>query len=155
MRARAVDRSSTSVSNGRVGSITAYYDPARSRAYMCGVRSGDALVPPPPTRLHEVHAREQQEQIATAQDHGCVVLLCRPRKRATLETLVEHPEPALIPRQNCQPVAAPIAKEKQMARERIQIEAFTHQCGEAVNRPAQIRGAGRDVDPTSTTACRS
>ena len=54
-------------------------------------------------------------------------LVRRPRERPLLEPLVEDPEPGSIPRQDLQAVAAPIPKQKQMAGQRIQREALTHE----------------------------
>lgn len=109
MRARAVERSSTSGACVWVGSVTtAYYDSRGSPAYGRD-DSRDPLVPSTTARVREVNAREQQQQLATAQDHRRVVVLGWPRKRATLETLAEHPEAALIQREDLDPVAATIA----------------------------------------------
>lgn len=59
MSARAVARSSTSVTRVEVGSLTAaYYDRGGSRAYL-GRGSGDPFVPATPPGVREVDTREQ------------------------------------------------------------------------------------------------
>lgn len=71
----------------------------------------------------------------------------RPRERALLEAFVQDPKSGVIPDQDLQSIPAPIAKEKEMPRERIQIEALAHQRGQAINRAPQIGGPGGHVDP--------
>ena len=78
---------------------------------------------------------------------GAVRSLGRPGKRPVLEPLVEHPEARPIPREDLEPVAATIAKEKEMARQRVEREALAHQRGQPVDRSPQIGRARREVDP--------
>ena len=146
MRARAVERSSTSVVRVWVGSLTAaYYDLRRGRAYLR--RSRDSFVPAPPPRVRKVDAREQQQQVAGTQEHRRRLVDVRPRERPALKPLVEHPETAVIPHENLEAIATPIAEEEQMTRQRIEIEALAHQRRQSVDRASQIGRTGRDVDP--------
>jgi hypothetical protein len=95
--------------------------------------------------VREIDPGEQKDEIAPHGDRGTLVL-GGPRKRPALEPLVEHPEPAVISRQNLEAIAATIAKQKQVPGQRIEIEALAHERRQAVNRSAEIGGAGRQVD---------
>jgi len=106
----------------------------------------DPLVPAPAPRLGDLHAGEQQQQIRAAHLDWRAGRVRRPRERPTLEPFEEHPEARAIPHQDLQAVATPIAKQEEMARERIQREALAHQRGEAIDRSPEIGCACRQVD---------
>src|SRR5439155_11772169 len=148
MRARAVGRSSMAVSRARVGAITASYDRNAPSVYSRPQPSWsrDALIPAAAAGLCDIDAEQQKRKIRAAHRHGVAQVRHGPRERAALESLVEHPKPAVIPGENFETVAASIAKEKQMPRQGIEIEALTYQRGEPVDRAAQIGRAGRHVD---------
>ena len=57
-----------------------------------------------------------------------------PRERALLQPFVEHPEAAVVPHQNLDPIASTIAEEKQVARDGVASEALARQRRQAVNR---------------------
>src|SRR5205823_773512 len=69
------------------------------------------------------------------------------RARALLQSFVQNPEARAIPRQDLETVPASIPKEKEMARERVERQLLANQRGESINRPPQIGGAGRQIDP--------
>jgi hypothetical protein len=51
----------------------------------------------------------------------------------------------VIRREHLQAIAAPIAKQEEMARQGIPIKALAGERGQAINRPAEVRGARRQV----------
>lgn len=69
-----------------------------------------------------------------------------PRERAFFQPFVQDPKSGLVPDQDLESVAAPIAKEKEMAGQGIQREALAHQRREPIDRASQIGGPGRHVD---------
>jgi hypothetical protein len=92
-------------------------DQPRSSYNTRRVPSRDPLVPPPPPRVRQIGAREQQQQIGTAHLDRRPVGLGGPGERALLEPFVEHPEARAVPRENLQPIPAAIAKQEEMPRE--------------------------------------
>ena len=55
--------------------------------------------------MGEIDAREQEQQIGTAQLDAYAVVVGRPGERATLQAFVQDPEAAPVPRQDLDPVA--------------------------------------------------
>jgi hypothetical protein len=100
-------------------------------------RSRDPFIPPASARLRHINARHEQRQIAAAHFDRGAPLLARPGKRALLEPLIQNPESGVIPRQDLQPVPAPIPKQKEMTRKRIERQLLADERREAINRPPQ------------------
>jgi hypothetical protein len=73
--------------------------------------------------------------------------LARERSSPKICLSVEDPEGAAVPRQDLDPVAAPIPKEKQMARERVEREALAHERRKPIDRTPQVGRARLQVDP--------
>jgi hypothetical protein len=69
--------------------------------------------------VRQIDTREQEQQIGTAELDAWDIVVDRPRERATLQPLIEDPEPTSIPGEDLEAVAAAIPKEKQMTRQRL------------------------------------
>src|SRR5581483_7899285 len=137
MRAGAVGRSS--IDRVRAADpFTASYDRRRAFAYTRALflMVSRALIPAAAVRVGEIDPREPQHQIPAAHCHRVAFVLGRPRKRPALEPLVEHPEAAVISRQDLETIGAAIAKQKEMAGQRIEIEALAYERRQAIDRPA-------------------
>jgi hypothetical protein len=60
-------------------------------------------------------------------------------------TLAEHPEPAVIPGEDPQTIAA-VTEQKEMSPEGIPIKGLARQSREAIGRAAEIGYPGRQID---------
>ena len=87
------------------------------------LRRRGAIVPLVLTRVREIDADQQYQQIPTRDRHHARRLVGGPREGAVLQALVEHPEARMIPDQDLHAVAAPIAEDGQLPREGIGGEA--------------------------------
>jgi hypothetical protein len=105
------------------------------------------LIPAAAARVREVDAREQEQRSPLRIVTG-VARRPRPatqtsRARAACRAPRSR---TVIPRENLETIAAPIAKEEEMTRQGIQVEALPHQGGQPVDGAPQIRRPGRHVD---------
>jgi hypothetical protein len=70
-----------------------------------------------------------------------------PGERPALQALIQDLKATVIPGQDLDTIAASIAKEEEMSGQWIKGEALADQRREPIDRTAQVRGAGREIDP--------
>src|SRR5438067_5041627 len=99
------------------------------------------------TQACDVDAGKQERKIGAPYRDRSRRVLHRPGEGPALEPFIQDPKSRLVPRQDLEPIPAPIAKEKQMAREWIQGQSLAHHCRETINRRTEIGRAGRHVNP--------